>query len=129
MTNLQQALSSSQAVVAQQAGVPPNAISLAATPLKGGTEAELILLLTARYRDALGRQRAKQIVVKQLSGRAVREAAVYRALRERRARLAAPNLLALVPSETGSTGGVVATCPCAASTPLIVGWLIPPSTS
>jgi aminoglycoside phosphotransferase (APT) family kinase protein len=63
--------------------------------LAGGTTSSDVALVTTRYRDHLGRPRMLRFVVKQLTGRAAREAAVYAELVAGYARDMSPRLLAV----------------------------------
>jgi hypothetical protein len=62
------------------AGEPIREVTCEHRALAGGLEAPEVVLLTARYRDSSNRPRMLRLVLKQLHGRAVREAAVYEQL-------------------------------------------------
>jgi hypothetical protein len=62
------------------AGEPIRDVTIERQALAGGLEAAEVVLVTARYRDSSNRARMRRIVLKQLHGRAVREAAVYEQL-------------------------------------------------
>ena len=62
------------------AGEPIRDVTIERQALAGGLEAPEVVLVTARYRDSSNRPRMVRVVLKQLDGRAVREAAVYEQL-------------------------------------------------
>jgi hypothetical protein len=64
-------------------------------PLRGGLEAVHVTLVTARYADAARRPRIVRFVMKQLSGRAMREAFVYERVVSAYASDVAPAVLAI----------------------------------
>lgn len=71
--------------------------------LGGGIEASEVALVTARYRDAVGRAKLLRFVLKQLAGRPAREADVYERLAAPYAGDLAPRLLAVERSEPDRT--------------------------
>nr|WP_250157241.1 aminoglycoside phosphotransferase family protein [Tianweitania aestuarii] len=93
MTNAH--LQAARSILSKSLNVPPSAISLSSTRLKGGTEATGVHRVSSSYTDGQGRQRRKRLVVKHLSGRARREAGILQ-------RLAARGDCALLPQLIGS---------------------------
>lgn len=79
-------------------GLPPEA-SIERTLLAGGLEASQVTLVTARFRDRLGRARMFRAVVKELTGWMVREVRIYRDLTARHASGLSPRLLAVKHTE------------------------------
>ena len=84
------------------AGEGARDVKVEQSALTGGTEASEVALMTIRYCDHRGRSRQLRLVVKRLSGRAAREAAVYRRLVSAHACNLAPRLLAVGHPEQGS---------------------------
>jgi hypothetical protein len=77
------------------AGGPGRDAAVAIEPLRGGLEATAVALVTARYHDRRGRPQATRLVVKQLTGRPVREALIYEHLVSVHAAHMSPRLLAV----------------------------------
>lgn len=70
--------------------------------LRGGLVSPSVQALQARYRDERGRCRVRRCVVKELTGPARREAAIYAALAQTTLRPMAPRLLGTRPGEAGN---------------------------
>jgi hypothetical protein len=73
----------------------PGTLDLRTRALQGGLVARAVRAVTARYRDPSGKRRVQHWVVKELDGRARREAAIYQALARTPASRLAPSLLAV----------------------------------
>jgi aminoglycoside phosphotransferase (APT) family kinase protein len=74
---------------------PARDIQIESKPLRGGSEASGVTLMTVRYRNPSHRQQMIRLVAKQLTGRPAREAMVYQHLVAAHARDLAPRLLAV----------------------------------
>jgi len=85
-----------EAFVARSAGEPAHALRMAARPLQGGLSAGAALI-SARYRDALGKNRRLAFVVKRLEGSAAREVSAYRQIAAAHAPRSSPALLGADP--------------------------------
>lgn len=82
-------------VLQRIAPAPARDPHIEARPLRGGIEASGVTLVTVRYRNHSNRQQVFRLVAKHLTGRPVREAAVYQRLVAAHARNLAPRLLAV----------------------------------
>ncbi|WP_437377779.1 phosphotransferase [Inquilinus limosus] len=82
-------------VLESMAGGPGRDAAIEIKPLHGGLEATAVALVTARYRDHGGRSQTTRFVVKQLTGRPVREALIYERLVSAHAAHMSPRLLAV----------------------------------
>jgi aminoglycoside phosphotransferase (APT) family kinase protein len=82
-------------LVAQLTNEPLQNVLIERKPLNGGREAAGVSLVTARYQTPTGRPRLLRFVVKHLTGRPAREAAVYEDLVAHHASELAPRLLAV----------------------------------
>src|SRR4051794_16345053 len=79
--------------VSSQIGRDARTAVLDRKSLRGGSEAASVTLVTVRLRDETGRARLFRFVAKELRGRPIREAAVYRKLAAIHARDFSPRLL------------------------------------
>jgi hypothetical protein len=79
-------------------------LSVESKTIRGGVEASSVALVTARYQTRSGQPKMLRCVLKQLTGRPAREAAVYEHLVPAHARHLAPQLLAI---ERTADGGAI----------------------
>jgi hypothetical protein len=86
-------------LVEEPGGAAPGTLELSTRPLRGGLVARAVRAVTARYRDASGKRRVQRWVIKELAGRARREAVIYQALARTPAKRLAPSLLAVRAAE------------------------------
>ncbi len=82
-------------IIAARSGSFPQDLIIDRQRLGGGAEATEVALVTARYRTPRNRPTMLRVVVKQLDGRAAREALVYQRLVAAHAVQIAPELLAV----------------------------------
>jgi hypothetical protein len=89
-------------LLASRTGLTAGTLEVRTRQLTGGLVSASVRAVTARYRDGRGRQRVARWVIKQLSGRARREAGIYEALRLTSAGKTAPSLIAVEETEAGA---------------------------
>jgi hypothetical protein len=89
-------------LLTSRTGLTPGTLKIQTVQLTGGLVSPSVRAVTARYRDGRGRRRLARWVIKQLSGRARREAGIYEALRLTRAGKTAPPLISVEQTEAGA---------------------------
>jgi hypothetical protein len=89
-------------LLASRTGLTPGTLKVRTLQLTGGLVSQSVRAVAAQYRDGRGRRRRARWVVKQLEGRALREAEIYEALKRTTARETAPSMIAAKKVEGGA---------------------------